>query len=98
MKQILPTTNMAIILLFCHLPFAFAASVQGISSKDIAAESNNNPNTSSSYYRLFSLVLRFAPAHGDGERRFAIFAFRMFKNSANASGRKATGRTIVHIP
>lgn len=89
---------MAIILPFLHPLLAFAASVRGMSIRLMAADSNSNPKTSSSYHRVLNDPSTVCPFHGEGGKACNFFALSIFTTSDIISGRKAIGRTIAQRP
>lgn len=99
-KQTTPTTIIAMILGLFHPFEACAASVSGTNIKVTAAESSVSPPTSRSYQVRRTMLIRllFRFGRDEGLIRFSLRAFRWFRSKESASGRKAAGRMIAHMP
>jgi hypothetical protein len=91
-------TIIAMILPLSQPPLAVAANVSGIKIKAIAADRSKRPMISSSNQMLRRTEIGVLFFHGIGGSMFNLAAFLWFKIKAKASGKKATGRTIAHIP
>lgn len=91
---------MEMMLAFLHPFFALAARVSGTKINVTAAESRVRPPKSKSYQ-----VRRRIPTRpvfrrlGLGDLiRFSLCALRWLRRSVRASGRKAAGKMIAHMP